>query len=142
MEELMAIAIVGIITLGIYRLFELFARRKERMLMIEKFSERADPVDLNLSLPFLKRMEISTSSWPLKISLLMIGIGLGAIVAFFIQYVMIGDLLTQAHDNWEVNHNLRGFKETIYFACIAVFGGIGLLSAYLIEMKQRNNGNK
>ncbi len=142
MEELAIICVVAIITLGIYRLFELYARRKERMLIIEKFAERANPVDLNLSLPFLKKMEISNSSWPLKISLLMIGVGLGAIVAFFIQYTMIGDLLTQVHDDWAVRNNLNGFKEAIYFSCIAVFGGIGLLTAYLIEMNQRNKNQK
>ncbi|MDR1369731.1 MAG: hypothetical protein LBJ72_06355 [Dysgonamonadaceae bacterium] len=138
----MAVLIVGIITLGIYRLFELYARRKERILMVEKFAENAKPVDLDLSLLFFKKRQPIYSTWALKISLLMIGIGLGAIIAFFIQYAMIGDLLTQAHDNWDIRRNLDGFKETIYFSCVAMFGGIGLLTAYLIELKQQNNDRK
>ncbi len=142
MKELMAITIVGIVTLGIYRLFELYARRKERIMMIEKLAENSKPIDLDWSLPFFKKIESSYSSWALKISLLLIGVGLGSLIAFFIQYGLIGDLLTQTHENWEVNNNLRGFKEIIYFACISIFGGIGLLSAYLIEMKQRNNDRK
>ena len=138
MGQLTAVFIVGIIVLGIYRLFELYARRKERVMMIEKLAENAKPIDLDMNLPFLKA-NTPPSSWVLKISLLLIGIGLGSIIAFVIQYAVIGELLIKVHENWEVRNNLRGFSEVIYFACIAVFGGIGLLIAYLIELKQNNN---
>ncbi|MDR3061401.1 MAG: hypothetical protein LBU57_04735 [Dysgonamonadaceae bacterium] len=143
MNDLMAICIVGIITLGIYRLFELFVRRKERLSIIDKLGEKISSEEIKgaLSLPVFMKMDYSYSSWALRISLLMIGIGLGAIVAFIIQYQVIGDLLLQNTD-WEIKRNLRGFQETIYFSCIAVFGGIGLLSAYLIEWKQRNRNHQ
>ena len=135
MVQLTAVFIVGIIVLGIYRLFELYARRKERMMMIEKLAENAKPINLDMNLPFLKA-NTPPSSWVLKISLLLIGIGLGSIIAFVIQYAVMGELLIKVHENWEVRNNLRGFREMIYFACIAVFGGLGLLIAYLIEVKQ------
>ena len=35
--------VVGIVTLGIYKLFELFARKKERLSLIEKIGEKFDP---------------------------------------------------------------------------------------------------
>ena len=37
--------VVGFVCLGIYSLFELFVRRKERLLIIEKISERMDVTD-------------------------------------------------------------------------------------------------
>ena len=35
--------VVGIITLGIYKLFELFVGKKERLTMIEKLGDKLDP---------------------------------------------------------------------------------------------------
>ena len=40
MDFITAPLVVGFICLGIYALFELFVRRKERLLIIEKISER------------------------------------------------------------------------------------------------------
>ena len=53
MDFITAPLVVGFICLGIYALFELFVRRKERLLIIEKISERMDIADLGkrLSLP-------------------------------------------------------------------------------------------
>ena len=82
---LVPIFIVGIITLGIYRLFELFVRRKERMSIIEKLQNNVDPsVFANkFSLPLLGQPGVKfPSSWPLRASLLLVGIGLGLLVGF------------------------------------------------------------
>ena len=38
--------IMGIITLGIYKLFELFACRRERMAIIEKLGDKISAADL------------------------------------------------------------------------------------------------
>lgn len=46
MDFITAPLVVGFICLGIYALFELFVRRKERLLIIEKISERMDIADL------------------------------------------------------------------------------------------------
>ncbi|GHU88507.1 hypothetical protein FACS1894155_03500 [Bacteroidia bacterium] len=144
MSELMAILIVGIITLGVYRLFELFVKKKERLAIIDKLVGGISSGEIKeaLNFPMFGKIGFSYSSWALKISLLMIGVGLGAIIAFFIQYQVIGDLLLQNHGDWEIRRNLHGFQEIIYLSCIAIFGGIGLLSAYLIELKQRDKDRK
>ncbi len=138
MNHITGIFIVGIITLGIYRLFELYARRKERIMMIEKLGNSMNQSEIEnlLKFPFFTRS--GNSSWALRISLLMIGIGLGAIIGFFIQHTLMGNLMTEkfdAFEDLEIIQNVRNAKETIYFSCIAVFGGIGLLIAYLIERK-------
>ena len=42
--------VVGIITLGIYKLFELFVCRKERIAMIEKLADRVNTGEINSNL--------------------------------------------------------------------------------------------
>jgi hypothetical protein len=59
----------------------------------------------------------------LKIGLLLIGAGLGLFIAFVL-------------DNTILNFNEHGNNPAIYFALIAVFGGLGLFISHLIEMKE------
>ncbi len=128
MRNLDAVLVVGIITWGIYHLFELYARRKERLAFIEKLGEIKSFPDMGtLDLSFLKKKD--TSFWSLRIALLMIGAGVGWIVAFFVKGIALSkemmDLL-----GWHV-------REEIDLASVAIFGGIGLLIAYLIEQKNK-----
>lgn len=54
--------IMGIITLGIYKLFELFACRRERMAIIEKLGDKISAADLKgkFSLPIYNHYSFST----------------------------------------------------------------------------------
>ena len=133
MGDLVAICIMAIITVGIYRVFELYVRRKERMAIIEKLGEQIKlseaNVDLNLPL-----FQPTKSNWALKISLLLIGIGIGLMVAYCIEFATVGA------NNWidyAPNRYFRNKMEVVYLASVAVFGGIGLLSAYFIEQKHK-----
>ena len=47
MDFIMVPLIMGIITLGIYKLFELFACRRERMAIIEKLGDKISAADWN-----------------------------------------------------------------------------------------------
>ena len=129
MDFLGPVLVVGIITLGIYRLVELFARKKERMTIIEKLEGQMKhpEVTVDLNLPIFQK---SNSNWALKMSLLLIGIGIGLILAFCIEFVTIESKIYQ--DYWQFKSALA----VVYFACVAVFGGIGLLVAYFIERKE------
>ena len=55
--------VVGIITLGIYKLFELFACRRERITLIEKLGEKMSEGNLELNgkicLPDYNRSQLS-----------------------------------------------------------------------------------
>jgi len=126
------IFIVGFIVLGIYKMLELSARKKEREMFIEKLASLSelkedDANRLKDRLPFI--VDSGYGFWPLRISLLLIGIGAGCLFAFFmrIQYPnMSWDLISLANT-----------------AFILFFGGIGLLVAYFIEQKKRaENENK
>ena len=92
--------VVGIICAGIYGLFELFVRKKERLAIIEKISNNLDAsaFEGKLGLPnYMSRVSFSA----LKVGCLLAGIGLG---------LMIG-------------------------ASVLLFGGIGLIVAFIIELK-------
>ena len=74
--------VVGIITLGIYKLFELFVGKKERLTMIEKLGDKLDPsmlgnrlsLPLPVGTPFMSSSPISFSA--LKFGCLLLGMGL------------------------------------------------------------------
>ena len=87
------------------------ARNKERLAMIEK---GFDPIK------FKAKPEDSGDN-TLKWSLLLIGVAVG---------IFLGVILTE----------YAGFPENeAYFSCIFLFGGIGLLVAYLLKKKEDNS---
>ena len=117
--------VVGIITLGIYKLFELFVCKKERLLIIEKMGEKFTPNMLQSKISFSSIGNLSFSA--LKVGCLLIGLGLGILVAFFIHYNMMDFC------------NDRQIQSSLYASCVLLFGGIGLLTAFLIELKINKN---
>lgn len=143
MGDLVPILVIGIITWGIYRLFELFVRRKERMLIIEKISERLNPDDVQRSFEYplynllnsgKKRQPFST----LKIALLLMGIGLGLVVSYLIQINTI-DIMAVDYENWQLRRKTEEIVFLLNASGITIFGGLGLLIAYLIESRKTSN---
>lgn len=132
MEAIMAVAIVGIISFTIYRLFELYARRKERLSIIEKFSSGIDPEVLKnqFSLPLYKDINNGYGSWAIRIGLLLVGIGLGVIIAAIIDLLAVPPV-TDGHLFYEFRHTI----DVLYPSFAAVFGGLGLVIAYIVEKK-------
>jgi len=124
--EFTAIFIVGFVVLGIYKTIELFVRKKERLSIIEKITSLTNPESTgSIRLPNILFENQDFGSWPLRISLLLVGIGLGSMCAVFIRmYYNVED--------WD----LRGM---INAASICFFGGLGLFVAFMIELKQKNN---
>ncbi len=87
---------------------------KEKMAMIER---GIDPgVRKTTPQPFLS----------LKFGLLLVGLGVGLIVALFTVRGTFGN---------EMNHGEHGQAVAIYFGCIGIFGGLGLIASYVIEKK-------
>ena len=87
---------------------------KEKMAMIER---GIDPgVHKATPKPFLS----------LKFGLLLVGLGIGLIVALFISRGMFSG---------KMNENESGQAVALYFGCIGVFGGLGLIVSYAIEKK-------
>lgn len=129
MDFIMVPLIVGTVTLGIYKLFELFARRKERLTIIEKLGDKFDPNMLGMKNTLPQMNMGNTTFGTLKIACLLLGIGLGLLVGFLIIGVTLG---------YDVENNYRNYYDTlgvIYGASVLLFGGLGLLVAFLIELK-------
>jgi hypothetical protein len=135
--DITAICVVGFVVLGIYKLFELYAKRGERRSLIEKLPVFLENKDLKESiiLPDILYKKSVYGSRPLPIALLLIGVGIGCAVAFFVQYNLFGDINYNLGD-YNIRNQIHERQLIIYFAFISIFGGIGLLVAYLIERKE------
>ena len=125
MDFIMVPLIVGIVCAGIYGLFELFVRKKERLAIIEKIG------DVKIGLP---RLSANFSFSSLKAGCLLAGVGLGLLVGFIIS------VSTTNYDlkNW----GEREMVSSIYGASVLLFGGIGLIIAFLVEMKITKDKDK
>ena len=131
MDFIMVPLIVGIVCAGIYGLFELFVRKKERLAIIEKIGDKLEPsaFDVKIGLPRLATNFYFSS---LKTGCLLAGIGLGLLVGFIISVSL-------------TDFNLDGRRElisTVYGASVLLFGGIGLIIAFVIELKLSKDKNK
>jgi hypothetical protein len=131
MHSLVPIFIMGIITLGIYKIFELFVRRNERMSIIEKLSN-IDPETSNHRFNFPVYKDESIGSWSIRIGLLLIGVGLGVIIAVVVDMTTA---IPAYHQGRLVYESVRSV-DVLYPSCAAVFGGIGLVVAYFIERRK------
>lgn len=60
----------------------------------------------------------------LKNGLLFLGAGIGLLVAYFIDH------------NMRISNRFHDDNPAIYFACIAIGGGLGLILSYAIEKKE------
>ncbi|MDH6535712.1 hypothetical protein D0T51_11770 [Parabacteroides sp. 52] len=120
--------VVGIVCIGIYGLFELFARRKERLAIIEKIGDKLDisAFEGKLRLPHYVR---NFSFSALKGGCLMAGIGLGLLVGFLINSNSAD--YVENIDKWR----FREIAGVVYGASVLLFGGIALIIAFVLELK-------
>lgn len=129
MDFISAPLIVGIACASVYGLFELFVRRKERLAIIEKMGDKLDVsfFEGKLGLPnYMSRFSFSG----LKAGCLLAGIGLGLLIGFIIN-TSVAFNASFYEDEWY----RREMAGTAYGASVLLFGGIGLIVAFIIEMK-------
>ena len=135
--ELTPIIIVPAIFYFVYKVLESLIRRKERLMLVEKFdlsNLQALPSSQEALhvLDYMPNKRFSS----LRAGLLIVGLGLGLCVAWALT---IGTGLYLADDGsvsaryWEY----RRMFDTIFLAAPALFGGIGLLISFLMEQKMR-----
>lgn len=126
MDFIMAPAIVGIVFLSIYKIFELIVRRKERMTIIEKFSG-IDCKDMKL--PDLSSEKIFGRFVSLRFGCLFLGIGLGLLIGIAIctnlrpAGILLGDSVFE----------MRNVAAMVNGASVMLFGGLGMLISFIIE---------
>jgi len=136
MDFIVAPFVVGIIFYFIYMTFELFARKEERMKLIDKIGQNLVPSDtsaLNSLLPAFKKKSFTS----LRFGCLFVGIGLGLLTGLLLcLWIKTGLQLTDS--SWEV----RNFYSVAYGSSVLLFGGLGLLISYFIESKSVKKGEK
>lgn len=128
MNELMNVANVAIVFGVIYKLFELFVGRKERMMIIEKLGDKLTPDTFKNGIFYRTGL---FSFGGLRMGCLMIGLGVGLLVGY-------GIISATQYSYFDGN---RPYEVTsvVYGACVLLGGGTGLVISYLIEKKQRED---
>lgn len=119
-----AVFIVGILWIVIYKIFELFVSRRERIMVIEKLTPEGLKEKLlgnNLNL-------IGGSYTALRLGCLAIGVGLGLLIGFFIEINTRSSQFALYIDDMETTTSI------IYGASVLLCGGIGLLAAWVVEI--------
>ena len=137
MDFIMVPTTTAIVFAAIYGLFELFVRRKERLTIIDKIGDKLDASYLKgkIQLPGFGGMNFSFSA--LKAGCLLMGIGLGLLVGLTINLSMISQGVIDS-SNWQD----RNFIGVGYGSSVLLFGGLGLIIAFLIEMNMKRKAKK
>ncbi|MCM1312377.1 MAG: hypothetical protein NC206_04695 [Bacteroides sp.] len=114
----------------IYLVFELFVRRDERRMLIEKIVP-SGKIDISKYLsPYISSLDFGMSrnvnrNNALRTGLLMIGIGAGLLLGFFLNSLAS----TRGWDSyWETT-------SIIYTSCVCLCGGVAFIIAYNLERK-------
>lgn len=137
-DFIMVPAIMAVIGATIYGIFELFARRKERLAIIEKMCHFQSQTEFNLPAPldyiplnFLATNKRSFIS--LRFGMLFTGLGLGVLIGYFVS----------ADVNFNMNlGRYRDQIELIVGAFVLFFGGAFLCIASAIEYIITNIDNR
>lgn len=122
--------VVAIIFGAIYKVIELFVRRRERIMLIDKITPgEIGHIDFN---KLMNSTSVNSDSrfTAIKWGLFVIGLGLGFVVS-----TMVNSLSPEVFDSWRL-------RDSLNIGCILVFGGLGLVAAFLIEMKIRKSEHK
>jgi hypothetical protein len=133
LDFIIAPAVLWICVTGIYKILELYARRRERMVIIEKFGDRFDPSLLSSISPNFPKPDLGKSYGALKVGCLLLGLGVGLLVGLLINTALIAN-------GYDLNdhHSRRELFSVAYSASVLAFGGTGLLAAFMIELKLAN----
>lgn len=128
MEELMIGANMAIVFGVIYKVFELFVCRRERMMLIEKMGDKLVPETFKNGIMYRPS---SFSFSGLRIGCLLLGLGAGLLTGYFLVCVTQQSYFS-GKEVWAVNEAVS----IIYGACVLLGGGLGLVISYLIEKEQ------
>jgi hypothetical protein len=133
MDFIMAPAICGICVYGLYAIFALFVRRKERITLIEKLGSGDFQGDIKGNFKGDINIESSSRFGALKWGALLAGLGLGLLVGFLIANHYFPILTTEVER--AVRNQYNEMRAIIYGASVLIFGGLALLIVFLIEYR-------
>ncbi|MEA4867581.1 MAG: hypothetical protein EOM61_04710 [Bacteroidia bacterium] len=125
-------ATFGIGAYAFYKVIELFVRKKERLLLIEKLNtlENVNTSNINLSAIFGDGKIVKNEFLALRIGSLLMGLGLGLLVGFFIVNLAFGNMTN-------VTYHMGQTQSVVYGASTLLCGGLGLIVGFITEARMR-----
>lgn len=130
--NLTAIFIPAIVFFTIYKIIEVLTHRKERIIIADKLEQMSNLNDSilpdRLNQFFSERKKYTS----LRASSVLLGMGLGFLVGFIIQYCCFG---------LDYNYVHGQLVSVIYMGSILIFGGAALLGSFVIERTMDKNNN-
>ena len=129
MNWIVAPLIVAIIFGTVYKLAELFAHKRERLMLINKLTEIKDTDFKGITL-----YNSGNKNTALRIGWLLMGVGAGLLLGFLINLMSTEGHYANTFDNsmWDYHHKVAGI---VYLSCVCICGGGGLLMSYKAERK-------
>lgn len=131
-DFIMIPSVIGICVFGFYKFVELLVHRKERLMMVEKFSDGSLMNKEDLDRIFASNGG-GSQFMALRFGALFAGIGAGLLIGFLIAQCYFGM-------QWVDMENSFRYREAIgivYGASTLIFGGFGLLLSFVVEQKIR-----
>ncbi len=124
-------AVMLIICFFVYKLFELYACRKERLYILEHLKER----NFNdMKFPSFNPLGVNISFSALKWGCFLFGIGFGILLANFICIFEAGFDIYRG--NWYSNP-----FQIVFGGSTALCGGLGLIIASVLEMNNKKKSD-
>lgn len=133
MMEFISIPVTfGIGAYAFYKLIELYVRKKERLMIIEKLNmlDNINTQNINLSNLFGEEKFLKNPYLALRIGSLLMGLGLGLLIGYLIAQLSFGYI---PDPSW----NIRETISVIYGATTLFFGGMGLITGFIIETNMK-----
>jgi len=125
--------VVGVCIYGFYKVIEVIVRRKERILMVEKLSEIKSPD--GVIYPSLQDNGNAGYFMALRAGTLLAGLGLGLLVGYIIFSCSMPENIGTIRG--DAFYNYRDMTSVVYGASTLLFGGIGLIVAFIVEWKMK-----
>ncbi|KGN89507.1 DUF6249 domain-containing protein [Porphyromonas gulae] len=128
--NLESILVPAVVFYFIFKIFELYVRRGERLRLIEKL----DSLPSDTEKEELNRLTSSfhsadKHSLAIKAASMFVGMGIGMLTAFFLTFVF--QRAIENLDGWNFGYTF----ETLSATCLLIFGGLGLLIPSIIMRK-------
>ena len=130
MDAVESIFVTTVVFYAIYKIIETLTHRKERIIIADKLEQLNNINDSNLPDRLNQYFSEKKKYTSLRAGSVLLGMGLGFLVGFIIQYCCFG---------LDYSYRQEKLFSVIYMGFILIFGGAALLGSFLVERKIEKN---